>query len=543
MSSFPTSESVAGVPEGFARSWGLPRGVLVACYLVLGAIALYPIFSVTVPPLVDYPNHLARMHILAHAGSIPELQRNYVATGTVHPNMAMELVVPPLARFMPIYMAGKVFIALTILLMLAGTVALRKAVHGDVGVWPMVTFLLLYNYILFWGFTDYLFTAGLALLAFSAWIAWRGWHPLLRASVFSIFALALFIGHLFALFVYGLLVLGYELWRARGHAPLSRGSVVAWAVSGIQFAAPAAFFIYWMAANGTDDPSRTVYGTLDMRFVALISPVLFGMPWIDIPTAIFLAVLFALCRRNKFVGFAPELKPTALLLVVAALAMPQYLSDVWGTHFRIPAILACVLVAGVRLAPEAGRFALCATTAAAAFFLVRVAVISHGWADFDRKFLEFRNASAAIEPGARIFLVEDEADLPPGRIPVYGMQFWYLPALAVIERSAFLPTLFTGHVGIDATARLRHLETPSGLPLSRDMLREFSDPKTSAIPLGFHLTRYMWNYWTGWPRHYDYAVSVRFANESNPDPEHLRLVERGSFFDIYRVMRPAALTR
>lgn len=538
MSSFPTSESVAGVPEGFARSWGLPRGALVACYLALGAIALYPIFSVTVPPLVDYPNHLARMHILGHAAAIPALQRNYVANGTLHPNMAMELVVPLLAQFMSIYMAGKVFIAMTMLSMLAGTMALRKSLYGEVGVWPAVTFLLLYNHILFWGFVDYLFTAALALSAFSAWIAGRHWHPLLRASLFSAVALALFIGHLFALFVYGLLVLGYELWRARGRRPLSRDSVAAWAVSGIQFAAPAALFMYWIAATGTGDPSRTVYGTLDMRFIALISPVLFGMPWIDIPTAIFLAVLFVLCRRNRYVGFAPEMKLPVLLLVGAALAMPQYLSDVWGTHFRLPAILGCVLVAGVRLAPEAGRFALCVAGAAAAFFMVRVAVISHGWADFDRKFLEFRQAAAAIEPGARIFLVEDEADLPPGRIPVYGMQFWYLPALAVIERSAFLPTLFTGHVGVDATADLRHLETPSGLPLSRDMLREFADPKTSPMPLGFHVSRYMWNYWTGWPLHYDYVVSIRFANESNPDPAHLQPVVRGSFFDIYRVLNP-----
>lgn len=538
MSSFPTSESVSGVPGSLARSWVLPRSALVACYVALGAIALIPIFSVTVPPLIDYPNHLARMHILAHAESIPELRRNYLATGAMHPNMAMELVVPLLAQFMPIYMAGKVFIAMTLLLMLAGTAALRKAIYGHVGVWPVVTFLLLYNYILFWGFTDYLFTAALALLAFSAWIAWRDWRPLLRAAISSAFALALFIGHLFALFVYGLLVLGYELWRARGRSPLSRDSIAAWAVSGIQFAAPAALFIFWMAANSTDDPSRTVYGTPGMRFVALISPALFGMPWIDIPTAIFLAILFALCRRNRYVGFAPQLKPTILVLVIAALAIPQYLSDVWGTHFRIPAILACVLVAGVRLAPEAGRFALCAATAAAAFFVLRVAVISHGWADFDRKFLEFRNASAAIEPGARIFLIEDEADLPPGRIPVYGMQFWYLPALAVIERSAFLPTLFTGHVGIDATPSLRHLETPNGLPLSRDMLQAFADPNTSPMPLGAHLTRYMWNYWTGWPQHYDYVVAVRFANESNPDPAHLQPAVRGSFFDIYRVVNP-----
>ncbi len=54
------------------------RWAVVALYLSLTAIALYPVLSVAVPPLVDYPNHLARMHILANWASDPALQRNYV---------------------------------------------------------------------------------------------------------------------------------------------------------------------------------------------------------------------------------------------------------------------------------------------------------------------------------------------------------------------------------------------------------------------------------------------------------------------------------
>ncbi len=179
------------------------------------------------------------------------------------------------------------------------------------------------------------------------------------------------------------------------------------------------------------------------------------------------------------------------------------------------------------------------TAAAVAMFVLRAAVISHGWADLDRKFVEFRAASAVIEPGTRIFIIEDEADLPPGRLPAYGMQFWNLAALAVIERSVFLPTMFTGHVGIDAATAVRHLDTPNGVPLSRDILREYVDPATSRFPLGYHVNRYFWVYWTGWPMHYDYALSIRFANETNPDPTRLQPVARGSFFDIYRVAKPS----
>lgn len=49
--------------------------LVVACVTGLAAMSL---FSVLVPPLGDYPNHLARMHILATYAGSPELQANYI---------------------------------------------------------------------------------------------------------------------------------------------------------------------------------------------------------------------------------------------------------------------------------------------------------------------------------------------------------------------------------------------------------------------------------------------------------------------------------
>ena len=47
--------------------------LLALAHLVLLAAALAPLFLVEIPALVDYPNHLARMHILAELGGSPEL--------------------------------------------------------------------------------------------------------------------------------------------------------------------------------------------------------------------------------------------------------------------------------------------------------------------------------------------------------------------------------------------------------------------------------------------------------------------------------------
>ena len=68
---------------------------VVAGYLGLLAVASVPIFSTVLPPLVDYPNHLARMHLLAEGGN-----RYFAAHWAPLPNLAADLVIPPLTRLM-----------------------------------------------------------------------------------------------------------------------------------------------------------------------------------------------------------------------------------------------------------------------------------------------------------------------------------------------------------------------------------------------------------------------------------------------------------
>ena len=136
-------------------------------YLLSGAAVLSPLLWAKVPPLVDYPNHLARMWILVHRGDIAELAQNYVLHWRILPDLAMDCVVPALSQLMPVLEAGRLFIALTMAGLVAGTIALHRVLHGRFAIWPILSVLFVFNAVLFWGFLSCLFASAVYLLAFS----------------------------------------------------------------------------------------------------------------------------------------------------------------------------------------------------------------------------------------------------------------------------------------------------------------------------------------------------------------------------------------
>ncbi len=93
-------------------------------------VLLVPLFLVDVPPLLDYPNHLARAYVLAFGKDDPILSRFYASDRGIIPNLAVDLVLPGLLRLMPVHSAGRVVLAITLLMPLLGVVLYSRAVSG-----------------------------------------------------------------------------------------------------------------------------------------------------------------------------------------------------------------------------------------------------------------------------------------------------------------------------------------------------------------------------------------------------------------------------
>ncbi|HEX4173387.1 MAG TPA: hypothetical protein VHY82_13030, partial [Acetobacteraceae bacterium] len=177
-------------------------------------ILLIPLVLVDVPPLLDYPNHLARAVVLASAGSDPILSRMYSPHWAIIPDLGIDLVLPPLLQVLPVHLAGRIVVGLGLLLPVLGTVAYSRATFRTEAAWPLASALVAYNATFLLGFLNFVAGIGIALLLGAAWIAWRDRYPKRMVAAAGIGTIGLFFCHLMGLLFFFILIAGHELDRS-----------------------------------------------------------------------------------------------------------------------------------------------------------------------------------------------------------------------------------------------------------------------------------------------------------------------------------------
>ena len=109
------------------------------------AMLLLPVRLVEVPPLTDYPNHLARCYVLAYGGADPILHRKFTEHWRIVPNLAIDLLLPSLMHLFPIFAAGRVIVVLSLLLPITGAVALSYSYFRRRSFWQIAVGFIAFN--------------------------------------------------------------------------------------------------------------------------------------------------------------------------------------------------------------------------------------------------------------------------------------------------------------------------------------------------------------------------------------------------------------
>jgi hypothetical protein len=409
--------------------------------------------------------------------------------------------------------------------------------------------LFVYNAVLFWGFLSCLFATAVYLFLFSGWIASRDWRPAPRLLLFAAAAAGLFLLHAFAFGLYGLSVASYEVGRRLEDRRLPLRSAASYASMCLHFVPGLAL---WYVSLGNVGSAYTAYGSPVAKLYALLAPATFGMQptALDLVAWVAVALALILLVAKRALRLAPEMRLPLAAMAAAAILMPNVANGSWLADIRLPAVLPFVLIAATRLELPERRLRLALAAAALILFGLRIGAVSQSWRDYDRWFGEFRSASSVIEPGARLLIVESPAgDAPvplPGLSPLLATVqpplFWHMGALAVIDRAAFFPYLFTEASPIDVTPANKDIAQSSSVPITPEELAQSADP---AIAKSLYREPDIYGqlpHWRDWPRRFDYVLWLDPGRAPHPEPPQLRLLKSGAVFELYRVVNsgPAA---
>jgi hypothetical protein len=233
----------AGVPPT-SKPGGMKVGSLAYGLLILGlGVAMLPLLASEMPPLFDYPNHLARMHVLARWDEFAS-NAFFERDAFLIPNVMSDVIGIGLMALFDPFSAGRVLLALTLASMLAGAFALHAAATGRASPWPVLLVLpFLYNEMFFWGFLNYMLGLALMLWACAAWLYLERRGRAVQLAAGTVFAVLVFFAHLVAFGLLALAVAALELHRSWLH----------------RAAGPAAAFRRLAASSAIFGPSLVLY--------------------------------------------------------------------------------------------------------------------------------------------------------------------------------------------------------------------------------------------------------------------------------------------
>ncbi len=423
--------------EADAARAGISGWLVAGLFVVCVGLAALPIFSHRFLSINDYLNHLARSDVLLHYNSNVGVSRFYTPHWRILPNLALDLWVFGFGRILPVELAGKLFVAVTLATVLGGVIILHRIVFNKWSLWPFLAVVLLYNRLLLVGIVNYLFGIGLWLLVFALWIELRQRHPLIRASMLSLGALAVFFVHLFAFGILAVTVAAYELVVfSSGRRPFAK-RVVDLFVAALPFFPAIALLVLFSPHSTSSAIIR--YRDLWTRILAFAAPILYDWR----VEAICYFVLGALVLWTVLTGairFDRRLAASVLALFVLQFCIPNVIMTAEGADRRIPIPMMLLAIAATDPKKASRQQCLALILATGAIFAFRIATVEDRWSRDQPAYASAWAALSQIPAGARVATAFAPDVFDSFSTPEIAL--YYLPVWRVVPQGGFTQTLF-----------------------------------------------------------------------------------------------------
>lgn len=493
------------------------RPSLYIALFVLAAAILVTTFRI--PPILDFPNHFARIFLISGGIDQPFFHEAYALDWSrARTNIGIDLLAYWLGPVVGPDLLARSLLFLAIVLPPLGAIALNRRLFGGGHPFQVAILFLAWSTTLVGGFINFQIGLGLALL-FALVDLKIGQDRLILMNAWRmVVCFLLTLDHLFAAGFYLVLSAGLELplrfrdFADRGALLTSTKRIVLAGAAGLL---PIAGLVFSASGlPGGDQGDGFAWNTPLLALSNFLSAITSYFSAADVVLLAPIVVIIVEARSRKNIRVhAGLLVSTAFLLVLSLLA-PRHAMGTGWISWRFPIMTLLAGAAAICPFPNTKgplRGWLFAGTATAVF--LRTGLIAILWWQGDKDATAVQRVLAALPPNTNVLPVanlgEQRADWHhASRYFFWGQDtFRHLPALATLDAGAFVPTLFTavGKQPLMVRGGFRDISVPEGniLPVGALFCE---DLRNSYLPFTPYLT--------DWKRRFDYVLVI---NADHPD--------------------------
>jgi hypothetical protein len=390
------------------------RWLAIAAYtLALGSCL--PVLLARYPQMSDYPAHLARYAVMLDAGHSADLARYYTFQWSWTGNLGVDILIRPFAAIFGLETGGRIIAGLIPPLTGLGIIATDIALRRRITLASLLAMPFVWSPMMLIGLINFALGQAAALWAFALWVR----NPRGRGLAFIPIGLLVWLCHISAWGVLGVMILAYELAQSR---PIWPAFLRPWPLLGP--------LVVMKLIPGT--ASSFSYGPYVWLYKQAIwqkatRDTLFSLDTATLIATILLIALALLRRRID-----PRLGLAGGLLLVLSIAVPRHISGGDYADYRL--ITAGLMVCGLALTFPAPRWA---TVLAGAHVALRLALTTHSWQADSATTARLLTALDHLPQGARLAsaVVVDRSQWPLNH-------FEHIGAYAVIRKHALVNANF-----------------------------------------------------------------------------------------------------
>ncbi|TZG24928.1 hypothetical protein [Sphingomonas montanisoli] len=408
--------------------WWEHPALLAALVVAAAAPLLWP----AIPPLVDLPGHIGRLHVADAIATSPYLKQWFAYRWALVGNLGVDVIAIPLGHLIGLELAVKAIMIAVAALTAASMLWLAREIHGRVPPTAAFALPLVLCFPFMFGFANYVLGIALMFGGLALWVRLaRLGRTRLRFACFVPIAFVTFVAHGVAWGMLGVAAFAFE-WADLRRAGFSPGiALLRAAIAIVPLALPGLLLVGWLGQHVEGPPLR--WSTISAKYYFAMAILRNDDELIDVTSARLLYGLIVLGIGGLVLRVERRLGAAALALFVAFLIMPGTALGSFFSDMRIiPYAVALALLA---LTPKDGMERWRAPIAAAAilFALARFAVSGATLYRVDRTWSAQLAALDHVSRGSRVFVLANVPCADDWRQPRVD----HLGSMAIARRDSF----------------------------------------------------------------------------------------------------------